>query len=255
MGSRTKEGTLTVTHSLVWQNTSTNPNGGGDSGGIQNYGDDTVGAGTLHIDNSTVADNTAALGGGIFRVWWDRGACSSTGATSTTTMTNSTIADNNGGSRSYYRRRTAGHRRHDLGGELDRCINTVTNPLQAGRRQQRRRIEPGVSPRRLQLRHRTDCGFKSTGDLQNTDPQFLTGGLAFNGGNTATFALKATSSAIDSGPDAVTGCSATDQRDVARPQGTRCDSGAYELFEPVEGIPFTDGRRPSRCRRRDDQLG
>ena len=93
-------GTLTFTHSLVWNNSSTNPNGGGDSGGIQNYGDPPSAPGKLSIDNSTIADNTAALGGGIFS-WCGGtgGACSATGATNTTTITNSTIADNNGGSR------------------------------------------------------------------------------------------------------------------------------------------------------------
>ena len=85
----------------------------------------------------------------------------------------------------------------------------------------------------------TDCSFKSTGDLQSTDPQFLTGGLAFNAGNTETYALKATSPAVDAIPTSVAGCSGTDQRDFARPQGTGCDIGAYELFQPVEGIQFT----------------
>ena len=85
----------------------------------------------------------------------------------------------------------------------------------------------------------TDCDFRSTGDVQSTDPQFLTGGLAFNGGHTETFALKATSPAVDAVPAAAFGCSDSDQRDNPRPQGAGCDIGSYELFQPTEGRQFT----------------
>jgi hypothetical protein len=53
-------------------------------------------------------------------------------------------------------------------------------------------------------------------------------GLADNGGPTLTMALKASSTAIDAG---TTGpCTvAKDQRNVVRPQGTRCDIGAFEV--------------------------
>ncbi len=241
-GISNEGGTLTLTHSLVWQNDSTNPNGGGDSGGIQNYGDDSVGAGTLHIDNSTIADNTAALGGGVFS--WCNGSggeCSTTGATNTTTITNSTIADNNGGSRA-----------SNGGGLLASqgtisvansiiASNTVTNPTTGGTSPSNcGTSSPGaITSAGYNIETGTDCGFKSTGDLQNTSPGFLTAGLGFNGGNTETFALSATSPAVDAIPTSVSGCSGTDQRDFARPQGTGCDIGAYELFQPVEGIAST----------------
>ena len=68
------------------------------------------------------------------------------------------------------------------------------------------------------------CGFNATGDQPNTDP--LLGPLADNGGDTLTHALLPGSPAIDAGV-----CIAeitTDQRGVARPQGTTCDIGAYE---------------------------
>jgi beta-glucanase (GH16 family) len=54
----------------------------------------------------------------------------------------------------------------------------------------------------------------------------LIGSLAYNGGPTQTHALLSGSPAIDAANDAL--CPATDQRGVARPQGTHCDSGAYE---------------------------
>ena len=52
------------------------------------------------------------------------------------------------------------------------------------------------------------------------------GTLASNGGPTQTHALLAGSQAIDAANDAV--CPATDQRGVTRPQGARCDIGSYE---------------------------
>ena len=67
-----------------------------------------------------------------------------------------------------------------------------------------------------------------TGNL-STDPKL--GALANNGGSTQTMALLAGSSAIDTGTN--TGCPATDQRGVTRPQGPRCDIGAFELARPV----------------------
>ena len=53
-----------------------------------------------------------------------------------------------------------------------------------------------------------------------------------NGGPTQTIALGAGSAAIDLVPPGA-GCPWTDQRGVARPQGTGCDAGAYELAPPA----------------------
>jgi len=66
-------------------------------------------------------------------------------------------------------------------------------------------------------------GYVGTGNLE-VDP--LLGTLANNGGFTQTMALGAGSPAINSGTN--TGCPATDQRGVTRPQGGQCDIGAYE---------------------------
>ena len=66
------------------------------------------------------------------------------------------------------------------------------------------------------------CG---AGNL-STDPKLAP--LANNGGSTETMALMlgVGSSAIDTGINS--GCPATDQRGVTRPQGVRCDIGAFE---------------------------
>ncbi|HUH98961.1 MAG TPA: choice-of-anchor Q domain-containing protein, partial [Anaerolineales bacterium] len=76
-------------------------------------------------------------------------------------------------------------------------------------------------------------GDGSCSALLSGDPQL--GPLSDNGGPTQTFALLATSPAIDAGND--TFCESTDQRGVARPQGAHCDIGAYEYVFPVTPSP------------------
>jgi hypothetical protein len=75
----------------------------------------------------------------------------------------------------------------------------------------------------------SSCGFSATNNsLSSTDPAL--DALAWNGGSTQTMALPAGSPAVDAIPAATPGCiGSTDQRGIARPQGTGCDIGAYEL--------------------------
>jgi CSLREA domain-containing protein/uncharacterized repeat protein (TIGR01451 family) len=69
------------------------------------------------------------------------------------------------------------------------------------------------------------CMFGDAASKQNADP--LLGALQNNGGETDTLALPSGSPAIDAGTN--DGCPATDQRGVSRPQGSACDTGAFEL--------------------------
>ena len=88
------------------------------------------------------------------------------------------------------------------------------------------------------------CGFTSTGDFQNTEPQLT--GLQHNGGPTLIHGLYPNSPAIDAGDP--NSCPATDQRGVARPQGAACDIGAYEYVTPPTAPPAeppTDAPRPA----------
>jgi hypothetical protein len=225
-------GTLTVTHSLVSNNISTNPNGGGDSGGIQNVGPNPVteAAGKLTVNDSTITGNSAALGGGIFS-WGD--------TANTTSIVNSTIANNDGGTRS-----TEGGGLLASEGTIsvENSIvsgNTVEEPL-TGESRPSNCGDSGISSLGHNLQSAADCAFTATGDLKNIEPGFLSSGLQDNGGNTDTLALEATSPAVDAIPSGAPSCSATDQRDIARPQGTGCDIGAYELLQPVEGQQFSE---------------
>jgi large repetitive protein len=83
----------------------------------------------------------------------------------------------------------------------------------------------------------TSCALGASTDLSSTRPRLRP--LAANGGPTMTMALKAASPAIDHGGTAATGCPATDQRGVARPQGPACDIGAFE-----KRVPSASGRTP-----------
>ena len=72
----------------------------------------------------------------------------------------------------------------------------------------------------------------ATGNITGQDP--LLTPLSNNGGATQTHGLLSGSPAIDAGNPAAPGsggnaCEASDQRGVARPQGTRCDIGAVEI--------------------------
>jgi hypothetical protein len=74
-----------------------------------------------------------------------------------------------------------------------------------------------------------ECGFSASGDQVNTDPQL--GPLQANGGPLATQAPAVAGPAVDAGSNS--GCPVVDARGVARPQGSACDIGAYELAPPV----------------------
>jgi hypothetical protein len=88
-----------------------------------------------------------------------------------------------------------------------------------------------------------DCP-KGVGDCMNIiadDP--LLGTLGVYGGSTQTIPLNLGSSAIDAGDDA--NCPSTDQRGVARPQGKRCDIGAYEVWAEGVGAGTYDDTDPA----------
>ena len=81
----------------------------------------------------------------------------------------------------------------------------------------------------------SSCGFSGT-SMNNTQPRL--GALAANGGPTQTMALPAGSPAVDAIPPSTPGCTgSTDQRGTARPQGSGCDVGAYELIQAGNGTP------------------
>lgn len=177
---------------------------------------------SLEVTNSTIAANTATEQGGGLRVLGSTG------------LSNATIADNTA---------SAGH-----GGDIDDIGFAVTihdSIVALGRVTGGTGGENCAGPGRVyslgyNLEDRNQCGLTGPGDLHEAAP--LLGPLASNGGPTQTIALEPGSPAIDAGDPA--GCTGpagepltTDQRGVARPQGPRCDIGAYELVPPPVPAP------------------
>ncbi|MBI2612881.1 CSLREA domain-containing protein [Candidatus Kaiserbacteria bacterium] len=231
-------GTLTLTDTTVSDNILLGSNTSGGGGGI-------FSSGTLTLTRSTVSGNsTIGRGGGIY------------GADPTITITNSTISGNtalNGGgifnrfgtvliTHATITDNTAtdnGGGIWNFGGTmtLENSIvssNTAATPSDdcAG----------GITSLGHNIASDASCALGGTGDLNSTDP--LLGPLQNNGGETETHALLAGSPAIDAVP--LLSCTVTtDQRGITRPQGPGCDIGAFEL--EVCPPPLTGSIRVKVC--------
>lgn len=89
------------------------------------------------------------------------------------------------------------------------------------------------------LENSDDCGFTAVGDQQNQQPAITP--LQDNGGPTLTHAPLA-ALLIDTIP--LGQCPPTDQRGLARPQGSACDIGALEVYvapphlSPIQSMPW-----------------
>ena len=223
-------GILIITNSTFSKNSASGLEGGADGGGIEN-------SGTLSITNSTFSGNSANSG-----IKGSGGGIRNSG---TLSLTNSTFSGNfasthpsfpyaspavgggisNSGALSIVFSTFSGNSA-DIGGgggisggTVDMRGSIVANNTGgdcAGviLTDEGYNLESGFS-----------CGFTGTGSLQNTDPKLKS--LQNNGGPTQTMALEPDSPAIDQIP--LSGCIATDQRGVSRPQGPACDMGAFEL--------------------------
>src|SRR3954447_10990945 len=215
-------GTVQLTKSLIDNNQAVSAAGvpSGDGGGIAVLGSATSGAaGTLTLTDSTVFHNSASVAAGIAV----RGS-----ATNQATLTRSTIAANTASS-------TPG-----AGVYLDSSGNaTAFGTIVAGNTGDgvASNCSVKLASNGGNIDSGSTCGFASSVDKQNTDPQLST--LLFSaGGETPVLTLPATSPAIDPVPTASCGTGTlADQRDVRRPQGLGCDAGAYEFdFAPETSI-------------------
>ena len=199
-------GTLYVSNSTISGNHAI-----GYGGGIYAYGS----GGSLHMASSTVVLNSAQTNPNR----QDAGAGVSMNGTAPNSIINSIIAYN-----------TAA----DLVdppdcGLFDSTIILTSNYNLVG-------SSGGLSP--------GACAFNGIGDVTNTNPG-VSQTLANNGGPTQTHALFFGSPAIDAGNP--TGCNdnfgvllITDQRGLNRPEGARCDTGAFEWHDGI----FRNGFEP-----------
>ena len=231
-GISANRATVTIRNSTITGNTASGAYLGL-GGGISN------GFGTLVLENSTVSGNSATLGGGIHN---DNGG--------TVTLLNSTVSGNSGtitgggiqgevGSVTIaYSTVSANTAANTGGGILSQGGLTLTSALVAAN------SAPG-SPDLHDGYQAATATYSLIGSTighaipNGTNGNIvgsaaLLGALASNGGVTQTHALGAGSPAIDAIPSGTNGCGtspATDQRGIARPQGSACDIGAFELQE------------------------
>jgi hypothetical protein len=190
-------GTMTVLSSLIDHNTSFQ--GGADSGAIANIGV----AGhptTLTVRDSTLAFNNAGNTGGILA--WNN----SPGAVNDVTLERVTVAYNSGGGIN----RGAG-----TTFTVRSSIVSHNSPYDCA---------GGVADGGHNLESASTCGFAFQNAALNLSDE-----LTDQGGETDTLSMGAASQAVDAGGD----CTGTDQRDLARPQGEACDSGALEVQSGV----------------------
>lgn len=182
---------LTITGSTISGNSSVGTSaGGGFGGGIASDG-------AASLTNVTIANNSASNGGG--------GIANG----GTLTLVNSTISGNSGGGIGGF------------GGSTGLKATLIANASNGGD------CSSPVVSQGSNLDQDGTCRLVAPGDLSNIDPKL--GPLANNGGSTQTMALQAGSPAIDAVASSLCPPPATDQRGVARPQGPRCDIGAFEL--------------------------
>jgi hypothetical protein len=236
-GGIANTGMLTVTNSTFSGNSAPNGSGGsiGNAGTVKvinstfsgNFAPNGNGgvinnSGTVTVTNSTFSGNFAADGGGITNF-------------GTVKVSNSTFSGNSG---------PAGG-----GGIANAGTLTVKNTLLA-KSPAGGNCSGSITSQGHNLSDDFTCPFTQTTDIMNNTPAGLDpGGLKNNGGPTQTIALLATSPAVDAIP--VSDCTdvdgnpvATDQRGVTRPQGPKCDIGAFELVFQV-GIDIKPGSFPN----------
>ncbi|HEX2412807.1 MAG TPA: choice-of-anchor Q domain-containing protein [Solirubrobacteraceae bacterium] len=197
---------MTIRNSLIDSNQAT------EGGAVYNTG------GSLTVHDSTISSNTATTNAGIRLV----------GPVSTANLVRVTVARNDAGADSgAIAADVAGAIRlrasilSDNGGDSGGAFDCAP-PLPASE---------GAN-----LETEADCGFAAAGDLQNAGAAGLSAALVNAGGQTNVFSLAANSPAINRAGV----CSGADQRDLGRPQGGLCDSGAYEVDQAPDTTVVAD---------------
>ena len=217
-GGLDTEGSLTISDSTIDHNIAIVNGNPQDGGGIT-----TESALPVTIANTTIAENSAGNGGGIYL---------RPGAP--VTLENVTVADNHA---------TLGAT--GVGGNI--YLQTTT-PLQADNTiiaggtastagTGNCLVVMGASVTGTHnLEDHNQCGLTGASDIVNVNPRL--GPLQNNGGTTGTVALGVGSPAINGGANCLGANSLPlthDERGIARPQGPRCDIGAFEFRLPSLG--------------------
>jgi CSLREA domain-containing protein len=215
-GILNRSGNLTLTNVLLTEN------GAWFGGGIDNHGNLTMersavvnnGAGSISSsNNSTLTLANVSISGNSAGAFPDTSGTGGLVVNGAATLTNVTITDN-------------GASWSGVGGLYNRSdALMVKNTIISGNAGQNCGGQKPITSLGHNLEDTDTCGFDAEGDLINVDPRL--GPLGNIGGLTPGHYLEIDSPAIDAGsPDCPP--PPTDQRGMARPQGPRCDIGAYE---------------------------
>jgi hypothetical protein len=208
---------------------------------VGNSASDTIGGGGIFntatgaatVTNSTLAGNSAtgqSNGGGIYN-------------DGTLTLLSSTLSHNSA-------RNTAAPHGAEGGAIFNNGTLILKSTLLAGQGTNGNCSGGGTSDG-YNLSDDSTCSFLTqTGDQNNSSTAGLSpGSLQNNGGPTRTIALLSTSSAVNAIPpsactDTFGNPVLTDQRGIARPQGSGCDIGAFEFVPFVSPISLNVGKVP-----------
>lgn len=270
------EGTLDVVGSTISNNTAGSkttlgPNGDVTGGGIRN-----ASIGTLTVTNSTISGNFGQVGGGIFNTGsmtisgtTFASNIAGVGISTINALEGGGIYINGPGSGTIVNSTFSGNSAVDDGGAIANhglvsvsfstfSGNSATNGANVSAIGQTLTLKANIFSNNNtnclisggaivsdgdNLATDGSCNLGATGDLPNTPAGLDPSGLQSNGGTTQTIALLSTSAAVDK---IVTPCTdaggssvSTDQRGTARPQGTNCDIGAFEL-DAASGTTVTN---------------
>ena len=241
------QGQLWVTASTIYENDGGPGGAGGEPGAAPGPGADGAGgpgapgggifsiSGGLTVENSTLVSNRSGAGGPGGGGAGSGGTGGSGGAIAVTTgaslVRNATLAENGAGAGGASGARPGASGRG--GGLYVQSLTpaddmTLQNTIVASS------LGSGcaATPRSAILNGGHDLSYGDRTCPGRTGNPRL-GPLRDNGGRTATMALRAGSAAINRVPGRHGHCPATDQRGVHRPQGRRCDIGAYEFALPT----------------------
>jgi hypothetical protein len=207
-GLANNNGQMTIRDSLIDHNSALQ--GGGDGGGIINFGGDGGNAAALTLQNSTIALNAARLGGALITRDNPQNAV---------TLENVTVARN---------------------AATDRGVGGIAFGATPGGVSARASIVAGNTAQGLpsncgggstpvsngaNVESGSECGFAQAGDVRGADA-LLGEQLVDADGETDVLPPSPLSPAVNLDASA---CAATDQRGSARPKGPRCDAGAVEI--------------------------
>jgi hypothetical protein len=234
---------LTLNNVLVSSNTVTLPTGDGGGISVESGGPSRA---TATINNSTISGNSAGEGGAGF------GNFSAESTLTNVTISGNTVTSSSGGGGGIFNsievsnsmvpglttviNSTISSNSSPTGGGVRNSTSSpgnmliLRNTLLANNTAQNCSVTAGLTSQGSNLSSDGTCAsvFTQPGDLNNANP--VLGPLQNNGGFASTQALLAGSQAIDAVTASNCPPPATDQRGITRPQGARCDIGAFEVL-------------------------